>query len=122
MQTWGKAAAAAALMLALSLAVAGAAQAQAQDYDLAAEVRAAQAAIDAVSDARGGMGGLGVIAEPDLAVINGMISESENLLREARLRAQSVESLRDQGWVVGYARASRAMAEAALDILRKLGY
>jgi hypothetical protein len=97
----------------LALAVPVARQAHAESFDVQAEIRAALEAIEKAHANLGGMGGLGVIPEPDLKTIQDMLGEAESLVREARRRAQGRPAPHEAAWVVGYARAGKAFAEAA---------
>lgn len=118
MGTFLRAAALAALLVAGPVATSLAAE----QFDMAAEVRAAVEGLDSAHQQLGGMGGLGVIPEPDLEVIQGLLGEAERLIREARRRAQDAQSEQDQAWVVGYARAGLAMAAAANEYRMNRGY
>lgn len=86
------------------------------------EIAAANDALSHAHDNLGGMSGLGVIPEPDLSTIHGMLSAGEEMLRDARRRAQEAKSPEQQIWVVGYARAAKAMIEAAFEYKTKRGY
>jgi len=92
------------------------------ELDIQAEIKAANDALDNAHGAMGGMGGLGVIPEPDLSTIHDMLSAGENMLRDARRRAVDAKSPQDQIRVIGYARAGRAMIEAANEYRSKRGY
>lgn len=108
----------------LFLVSAGGTSAQPFDVDLnvQSEIAAANDALSHAHDNLGGMSGLGVIPEPDLSTIHGMLSAGEEMLRDARRRAQEAKSPEQQIWVVGYARAARAMIEAAFEYKTKRGY
>ena len=93
-----------------------------EGFDVNAEVRDAIEAIENTHASLGGMGGLGVIPEPDLSVIQGMLGEAESLLREARALVQDAPSLQDGAWAVGYARAAKAMALAVNEYRVNQGY
>lgn len=92
------------------------------ELNMQAEITAANDALSHAHDNLGGMGGLGVIPEPDLATIHGMLSAGEEMLRNARRRAQEAKSPEEQIWVVGYARAAKAMIDAAFEYKTKRGY
>ena len=100
----------------------GGAQGPQERFDAQAEIAAAQSALTFLEMSRGGMGGLGVMPEPDLAAINDMIGESERLLREAKRYAGDIKSVHDLAWCVGYARAARELALAATELGRELGH
>jgi hypothetical protein len=108
----------------LLLALAGTAVAQPFDVelDMQSEIAAANDALSHAHENLGGMSGLGVIPEPDLSTIHGMLSAGEEMLRDARRRAQEAKAPEQQIWVVGYARAAKAMIEAAFEYKTKRGY
>jgi hypothetical protein len=88
--------------------------ASAEDFDVQVEVQAAMAAVETAHNGIGGMGGIGIIPEPDLSTIQGLLGEAERLVREARSRAQGTNlAPHEIAWIVGYARAGAAMALAA---------
>ena len=92
------------------------------EFDPAAEVKAAIGAVNDAHQNLPGMDGLGVIPEPQLQVIQGLLIEAEKLVREARKRSQSGASRDDLAWAVGYARAGVAMAKVADEYRQQLGY
>ena len=63
-----------------------------------------------------------MLPEPDLQALNGIIGESEKLLRKARVYARDSETALDQAWSVAYARAATSMAVAAYELGEKLGH
>ena len=71
---------------------------------------------------RGGMGGLGVMPEDDLQAINGLIAESERLLREAQRHYNQATSVHGRAWAVAYARAAWQLSEAALQLGRHFNH
>jgi hypothetical protein len=99
--------------VAVSIGIAVANAAAAQQFDMQAEIKAARDALEDAHGNIGGMGGMGIIPEDDLQTIQGMLGEGERLIREARRRAQEADTVQLQAWAVGYARAGRAMVEAA---------
>ena len=92
------------------------------DLDVAAEIKAANDALDNAHQNLGGMSGLGVIPEPDLSTIHEMLSAGEVLLRDARRRAVDASTPQDQIRVIGSARSGRALIEAANEYRMKRGY
>ena len=86
------------------------------------EIAAANDALSHAHDNLGGMGGLGTIPEPDLSTIHDMLSAGESMLRDARRRAQEADTPEKQIWAVGYARAAKAMIDAAFEYKTKRGY
>lgn len=92
------------------------------EIDMKAEIAAANDALNHAHQNLGGMAGLGVIPEPDLSTIHGMLSAGEEMLRDARRRALEAKEPEQQIWVVGYARAAKAMIEAAFEYKVKRGY
>jgi hypothetical protein len=116
----------AAMAAAMGLFVAATALAPAQPFDvkidMEAEIAAANDALSHAHDNLGGMGGLGVIPEPDLGTIHGMLSAGEEMLRNARRRAGEAKTPDQMIWVVGYARAAKAMIDAAFEYKTERGY
>jgi hypothetical protein len=94
----------------------------AQAFNAQAEVRAALDAIEKTNANLPGMGGLGAIPDPDLKTIQGMLGEADRLIREARRRLQANAPPDEVAWIVGYARASKAFAEAADEFRMNQGY
>jgi hypothetical protein len=100
-------------------------QALAAPFNVQTEIKAALDAIENVNANLGGMGGLGAIPDRDLKVIQGMLDEAERHIREARRRAQELPNpatADEVAWIVGYARASKAFAEAADEFRVNQGY
>jgi hypothetical protein len=106
--------------LVIVTALAGPAAAQALNAQ--AEVRAALDAIEKTNANLPGMGGLGAIPDPDLKTIQGMLGEADRLVREARRRLVPNAPPDEVGWIVGYARAGKAFAEAADEFRVSRGY
>ena len=94
----------------------------AEQFDPTAEVKAAVTGINEAHQNLGGMDGLGVIPEDDLQVIHGLLGDAEGLVRKAQLRAQDMKTPQDEAYVVGYARAGLAMAQAANEFRVNRGY
>jgi hypothetical protein len=115
-----------ALVVGLGLAGLTAVHGHAQPFDfdmsIESEIAAANDALSHAHDNLGGMNGLGVIPEPDLSTIHEMLSAGEEMLRDARRRAQAAKTPQEQIWVVGYARSAKAMIEAAFEYKTKRGY
>jgi hypothetical protein len=104
-------------------AAAGPAAAQEpQAFDMRGAISEVLTALDRVATAMPGMGGAGVIPEPDLSALNGMIGESEKLLRKAQVYARDSETVIDQAWAVAYARAALSIALAAYELGAELGH
>jgi hypothetical protein len=89
---------------------------------MAAEVKAAIDAIDLAHQNLPGMDGLGVIPDEQLGVIHGMLTEAENMSREARKLQPEADTKGEVAWVVAYARAGVAMATVADEYRQQLGY
>jgi hypothetical protein len=98
--------------------------ASAAPFNVQTEIKAALDAIEKTNANLPGMGGLGAIPEPDLKTIQGMLAEAERLVREARRRAQAQAAPPpdEVAWIVSYARASKAFAEAADEFRANQGY
>ena len=91
-----------------------------EPFDPAAEILNAERALEFVALSRGGMGGLGVMPEADLQAINGLLSVSEQLLREAQRHYNEATTVHGRAWAAAYARAAAQLAEAALQLGRYL--
>lgn len=99
--------------------------ASAQEFQPQADIDAALSRLGTVAGGLGGMGGLGIIPEHDLQVIQGMLDESERMIRQARLRMQETEgdmTPQAAAWISGYARAGEAMIMTVEDFLKDRGY
>ena len=110
------------VLVALAFGAYGA-TAAAQDeepFNPAAEILEAERALEFVALSRGGMGGLGVMPEADLQAINGLLAESERLLREAQRHYNEAATVHGRAWAAAYARAAAQLADAALQLGRFL--
>lgn len=111
--------------VAFGLSVMAGQGASAEPFSVQTEIKAALDAIENVNANLAGMGGLGAIPDKDLKVIQGLLDEAERNVREARRRAQdpAAAAAPDQvAWIVGYARAGKALATAANEFRVNQGY